>query len=607
MAYVVNEADNTVWAYTLNKSTGTLQKLAVANTGNSPQAVAVDPLSPTQNFLYVTNNGDNTVSIFGTAGDGAPFFLGSVSTGNSPLSIVLDVAGKFAYVANSSDNTVSEYTINGGTLTSAGIIRARNTPIALALCGGAAAVTYTPKFVYVANGLADTVSQYEVNARGGLKALAGTAATGHYPNSVAVDPTGQFAYVTNSNDNTVSSFRITGSGALLQLGAAVPTGSTPLEIAVDPSGQYAFIVDYGDGAIYEYKIQAGSLTPNGSIPSPGSSAPNAEYACPIPFGGLSAVTVDPTGQYAYVTSPATMSGPGGPTVGNFSPAVICAYSINPQLGTLSLIGSSPPAGFPSTPPVQLLSSAVQEAYPFSIAIDPTGQFAYVADLTYGVVWQLTIDASSGALTLDIPPYPTTPPTMLALPSISANPAPSFSSEYVYAANGVPALSVLSCQIAYAPTQNAGSAGELLPPCTLQPSVPSSVSSPKTLVVDPSGRFVYVDDLAGVKIWQYSVGAGGSLTLMTPNSVPTSSWDFWPWIPPWNGRCRRRSIVRERCPRTVPFLTAIMSRRMPRRSFSYCMNKTIHTIAMLLSGTDCIDVEDPATISLKEHSDEEGLA
>ena len=414
VAYVVNEADNTVWAYTLNKSTGTLQKLAVANTGNSPQAVAVDPLSPTQNFLYVTNNGDNTVSIFGTAGDGAPFFLGSVSTGNSPLSIVLDVAGKFAYVANSSDNTVSEYTINGGTLTSAGIIRARNTPIALALGGGAAAVTYTPKFVYVANGLADTVSQYEVNARGGLKALAGTAATGHYPNSVAVDPTGQFAYVTNSNDNTVSSFRITGSGALLQLGAAVPTGSTPLEIAVDPSGQYAFIVDYGDGAIYEYKIQAGSLTPNGSIPSPGSSAPNAEYACPIPFGGLSAVTVDPTGQYAYVTSPATMSGPGGPTVGNFSPAVICAYSINPQLGTLSLIGSSPPAGFPSTPPVQLLSSAVQEAYPFSIAIDPTGQFAYVADLTYGVVWQLTIDASSGALTLDIPPYPTTPPSLVGV-------------------------------------------------------------------------------------------------------------------------------------------------------------------------------------------------
>jgi 6-phosphogluconolactonase len=178
VAYVVNEADNTVWAYTLNTSTGALKELAIANTGNSPQAVAVDPLSPNQNFLYVTNNVDDTVSIFDTAPDGAPSPLGTVSTGNSPLSIVLDVAGKFAYVANSSDNTVSEYTINGGALTSPGIIRARNTPIALALGGGAAAVSYTPKFVYVTNGPADTVSQYVVNASGGLNALAGTAATG---------------------------------------------------------------------------------------------------------------------------------------------------------------------------------------------------------------------------------------------------------------------------------------------------------------------------------------------------------------------------------------------------------------------------------------------
>jgi 6-phosphogluconolactonase (cycloisomerase 2 family) len=311
---------------------------------------------------------------------------------------------------------------------------------------------------------------------------------------VAVDPTGQFAYVTNNSDNTVSSFQITTSGALSQLGAAVKTGAGPGEIAVDPSGQYAFVADFGDGTIYEYTIEAGSLTSNGST------------TCPSPFG-LSAVTVDPTGQYAYVTSPATMPvEPGNPASG----AVVCAYSIDPQQGTLTAIGS----------PLPLETQAIPYANPFSITIDPTGQFAYAADKTYGVIWEFTIDEASGLLTLNIPAYPTTPPTMLALLSISANPAPSFSSEYVYAANGVSGLSVLSCQITYAPAQTAGNAGNLLPPCKLQPHVPNSMSYPETLVVDPSGRFVYVDDLNSNNIWQYSVGAGGSLTLVTPASVST---------------------------------------------------------------------------------------
>ena len=86
----------------------------------------------------------------------------------------------------------------------------------------------------------------------------------------------------------------------------------------------------------------------------------------------SSVAVDPSGKFAYVAN--EVSGSTGNVLG---------YMINPSTGALTAIAGSPfAAGFA----------------PFSVAVDPSGRFAYVANVNSGNVSGYTIDPSTGALT-----------------------------------------------------------------------------------------------------------------------------------------------------------------------------------------------------------------
>ena len=62
---------------------------------------------------------------------------------------------------------------------------------------------------------------------------------------------------------------------------------------------------------------------------------------------------------------------------------VSGYTINPSTGALTAIAGSPfAAGFA----------------PFSVAVDPSGRFAYVANVNSGNVSGYTIDPTTGALT-----------------------------------------------------------------------------------------------------------------------------------------------------------------------------------------------------------------
>src|SRR5450759_593049 len=320
--------------------------------------------SSSSTSAYVVNASNNNVSQYTMGANGAlnTSAASSVATGATPYSIAVVPSGLYAYVANNFNgvggNTVSEYIINSGVLTlnttiasPTGTIGAGTNPVS---------VTIDPKgpYVYVVNAGSNNVSEYTIGNDGTLAKMApATVAAVTTPYSIAVDPTGRYAYVANYGSNSVSQYKISSvDGTLSELAAPVVAGLNPSSVTVDPSGQYAYVANYFNGAggnsVSQYKISSvdGSLS---------------ELAAPV-VAGLNpiSVTVDPSGQYAYVAN--YFNGAGGNSVSQ--------YKISSVDGTLS----------------ELAAPVVSGLNPSSVTVDPSGQYAYVANLGDGTVSQYKI-------------------------------------------------------------------------------------------------------------------------------------------------------------------------------------------------------------------------
>jgi 6-phosphogluconolactonase (cycloisomerase 2 family) len=193
-----------------------------------------------------------------------------------------------------------------------------------------------------------------------------------------VDPTGQFAYVANNNNNTVSAYSIGANGALTQLsGSPFAARSGPVSVAVDPTGQFAYVVN-------DNNVSAYSIGTNGSLkPLPGSPFPTG----PVP----TSVAVDPRGKFAYV---ALFGG-----FGTGQGSGVSAYSIGADGALTPVTGSPFAAG----------------SLPVSVAVDPTGKFAYVANRFDNTVSAYSIGANGALTPVTNSPFPTgTSPRSVAI-------------------------------------------------------------------------------------------------------------------------------------------------------------------------------------------------
>jgi DNA-binding beta-propeller fold protein YncE len=332
-------------------------------------------------FAYVVNNGSNDVSAYtidGTTGalipvDGSPF-----PAGFQARSVAVDPTGQFAYVANflgePLPGSVSAYTIDGDT---GALTAVDGSPFPAGL--NPQSVTVEPKgqFAYVANRRSNNVSAYAIDGTtGALTPVDGAPfPAGLFPQSVTADRTGQFVYVANCGSpcgrtpGDVSAYRIDrDSGGLMPVdGSPFPSGTAPQSVTVDPTGQFVYVancgspcrVDAGNVSVYTVDEATGALTPVDGSPFPAGTNPLS-------------VTVDPTGQFAYVA--------------NNTSSNVSAYAIDRDTGGLMPVDGSP---FPAGP------------RPSSVIVDPTGQFAYVAN-GFGSgannVSAYAIDGTTGALT-----------------------------------------------------------------------------------------------------------------------------------------------------------------------------------------------------------------
>lgn len=231
-------------------------------------------------------------------------------------------------------------------------------------------------------------------------------------------------------------------------------GAMPAALALDPGGLFAFTVNPGASTVTSFLVD----------PTSGGLAPletKATGAAP------SAVAIDPTGRFLYVANT------GGDSVST--------YVISPVSGSLTPMPPTVAAGMG----------------PSAVAAHPSGRFLYVANEVSGDVSMYAIEPVNGLLASLGPPVPagTAPRTLAVDPG----------GRFAYAGNpgaiGLPGDG--SNDIAAYTVDPA--TGVLGPIDTLPVG-----AEPTSLVVDPSGHFVYVASATFDNVLAYAIGDSGAL-------------------------------------------------------------------------------------------------
>jgi 6-phosphogluconolactonase (cycloisomerase 2 family) len=344
------------------------------------------------------------------------------------------------------------------------------------------------------------------------------------PQSIAVDPAGKFAYVASLGCDAagyVAMYTINPTtGALASIGPPVPTNDEFTDsVTVDPLGKFAYVVSSGDvwdidfGSVLTYTINptTGALTSTGGIIATGINGTPELF---------NSVAFDPSGKFAYAADG------GAFPAGSFgADSEVSMYTVNSTTGALTSVGmiaagngpdsvAVDPAGkfayvanFDSndvsmytidatTGALASLGTIAAGTSPDSFALDPAGKFAYVANFNSNDVSMYSIDATTGALvsigSVAAGTYPI---------SVAVDPAGKFA----YVAN----FTVNDTDGSVSMYTIDATTGILTPTGTI-----ATAQSPTSIAIHPSGKFAYVTNSGSNSVSMYSIdSATGALTLI----------------------------------------------------------------------------------------------
>jgi len=218
-------------------------------------------------------------------------------------------------------------------------------------------------------------------------------------------------------------------------------------------------------------------------PGPGRGSSNTSTFT-ITTGAVDpqSIAVDPAGKFAYVASEGCTGGGGG---------YVSMYTINPTTGALASIGPPVPSNDENTD---------------SVTVDPSGKFAYVAssgnvwDIDFGSVLTYTINPTTGALTS----------TTGGLIGTGINGTPEFfnsvavdpSGKFAYAADGgafpVGSFGGSSSVSMYTINSTTGALTSI--------GMIAAGAGPDSVAVDPAGKFAYVTNFGSNDVSMYTIGA-----------------------------------------------------------------------------------------------------
>jgi YVTN family beta-propeller protein len=180
-------------------------------------------------FLYVPNEGDNTVSVVDTINNTV---VATIPIGGSaPNAAAVSPDGAFVYVA-SGNGIVS-------VINTASNLVAKTIPVG----DSPSVVAFSPdgSRAYVTNHVGNDVSVIDT----ATNSVVATITVDDGPYGVAFSPDGTRAYVTNQTSGTVSVIDTAHNSVV----GTITVGSTPTMVAVSPDGTRAYVNDFGSGTV----------------------------------------------------------------------------------------------------------------------------------------------------------------------------------------------------------------------------------------------------------------------------------------------------------------------------------------------------------------------
>lgn len=350
-------------------------------------------------YVYATASGNNSAGVINEYGvdyqSGAlvPISGSPIAAGNNPVEIVATSNGLFVYVVNQGDSNVQLFAVGtDGKLTSKGTYKTGTHPTSAALdaANKFLYVTYTYQTGYSAtNPGPGGITIFPVNSDNTL----GTAANvnvGNNPVGIVTTNFNNYAYAIDAEPavGSASPYGVllafsqnASSGVLTPIGKTVIStdvtgrtvaagygaGTTPSALAVDPTSRFVYVTDRATNQLYGNIVIAGGLL------QPMQNSPFATGLLPV------AVTVDPRGKYLYVA--------------NYNSNTVSAYVINQSTGAATgAVGSN---------------STNVGTGPNCVAIEPAlGIYLYTANNLDNTTTGMQLDPHNGTLkAAQNQPYP----------------------------------------------------------------------------------------------------------------------------------------------------------------------------------------------------------
>jgi len=336
------------------------------------------------------------------------------------------------------------------------------------------------------------------------------------PSSIVVDPAGTYAYTiitanvpacgSGSTTTGIAAFKINSDGTMTAVGQIV-TDPNPIQLVMDSKGKFLFVAE----GLSTTSIANASLAKTACVQS------NTQYGvCVYAIGSGATLTV----------VPATFTFANPPELG-FQAPNFAAVAATPMV----------------LPP---LINGVQQAVCSSPGNNPpTAEYLYAADSVNNVVWEFSVDTSTGALGNPPGTQSVQPPVGSSLqpPSTGSTPsgiAADACDRFVYVANN------LSNNVSAYSICNGGPSQSSKCPATdgsLQPvagspfSLSGGANGPGPIMTDPFGNYLYVLNLLSNQISTFRISpVAGGLTVGAvvstgnqPKSMAIRGDDNWLFV------------------------------------------------------------------------------
>jgi DNA-binding beta-propeller fold protein YncE len=284
--YVANRGDDTVNQF-LPTLAGAITTISLLP-GSHPVALT----STNNSFMYVLNAGFNSAcpssGSISTINTATLSVSNTTCVGVNPIAMVQAPSNGFIYVINQADNSISVF--NPAV---PGVIGTMTTQNGLGLNPVALAVNAQGWIFIVTQG--DGVNPGTLDlCPSGFAYIAGTTPIGVLPTQAVVDPNRNRLYITNSGDNTVSVFD---ASSITQFGtppmpllATVPVGSQPASVVALLDGTNFYVANGGSNTVTV--VSQSSFTPLSTVALPSGANPVW-------------IAADPTSQKVYVADAGT--------------------------------------------------------------------------------------------------------------------------------------------------------------------------------------------------------------------------------------------------------------------------------------------------------------